>query len=273
MKYLLHADDFGRSVSINSSIKKLIKKKKLNSVSIIVCQSGYKDALKIIKKEFKDKINIRLHLNLTDGKSINKNKIYNYSFFKLLLLPYLPSYKNEKKFIKGEILKQIRIYKDDFNLKSISIDGHQHIHMIPWIFNIIFMNRNKYNIRYIRKPREYFYVSEIKDIFKLEYLINILKFIILKVLDKYLEKKINKFSYKYSFSGILYTGINTLESVKKSIKIANKKNLKYLEILFHPGKCSESEKKLFSKSFYKYYFSNQRIVEQNILKNLKLNSK
>lgn len=271
MKYLLHVDDFGRSNSINNSIKKLIKNKKINSVSIIVCQSGYREALKIINKDLKNKINIRLHLNLTDGKSINNQKIYNYSFIKLLLMPYLPFYRNEIKFIKREILEQIRIYKNDFNLKTISIDGHQHIHMIPWIFNIIFMNRNKYNIKYMRKPRECFYVSEIKDIFKLNYLINILKFCILKALDKYLEKKINKFNYKYSFSGILYTGINTLKSVKRSIKIANKKNLQYLEILFHPGKCCENEKKLFSKSFYEYYLSNQRIVEQKILNDLKLN--
>ena len=270
MKYLLHADDFGRSNSINNSIKNLVKNQKINSVSIIVCQSGYREALKIFNKEFKNKINIRLHLNLTDGKSINNQKIYNYSFIKLLLMPCIPFYRNEMKFIKKEILEQIQIYKNDFNLKTISIDGHQHIHMIPWIFNIIFMNRNKYNIKYMRKPREFFYVSEIKDIFKLKYLINILKFCILKTLDKYLEKKINKFKYKYSFSGILYTGINTFRSVQRIIKIADKKNLRYLEILFHPGKCCESEKKLFNKSFYKYYFSNQRIVEQEILNNLKL---
>ena len=30
MKYLLHVDDFGRSNSINNSIKKLIKNKKIN---------------------------------------------------------------------------------------------------------------------------------------------------------------------------------------------------------------------------------------------------
>lgn len=270
MKYLLHADDFGRSKSINNSIKILIKNKKINSVSIIVGQSGYKEVLKYINLEIKKKINIRLHLNLTDGKSIKDKKNYNYSFIKLLFMPYIPFYKKKISFIKHEILEQIRIYKNDFKLKYISIDGHQHIHMIPWIFNIIYKNRSKYGVRYMRKPREHFYFSNVKDFFNLSFLVNIIKYCILKALEKYLKKKINKFTYKYTFYGILYTDMNTIKSVKESIKIANKRNFKYLEILFHPGKCSKTEKKLFSKSFYKYYFSQQRTKEQNILNKLNL---
>ena len=269
MKYLIHADDFGRSKSINRSIYKLIIKKKINSVSLIICQSGYKDALGLIKK-IKKKINIRLHLNLTDGVSIKNLKIYNNTFFKLLIMPYIPFYRKNMKIIEEEIIEQIKIFKKDLKLKYLSIDSHQHIHIIPWIFNIILKNKDKYNLKYVRIPNENFYYSKLYDFLNIYYLINILKYFVIKILLKFLNTKILYFAYKYKFSGILFSGINTIKSVDISIKLANKKNIKNLEILFHPGRCTKNEKKIFKTSFFNYYYSIKRKKEQYVLNKLTL---
>jgi chitin disaccharide deacetylase len=256
-KIILHADDFGRSPNISKSINECIKKKVITSISIIVTEKIY--GLKLIHKS---RVAKRLHLNLTDfsPKLCKKSKIYKLSFINLLLMPYLPKFIENKKIIKNEIIRQLEIYKQNVS-NEISIDGHQHVHVIPWILDIIVDLKNKYKIKTIRMPNEYFAINY-EDLFNINILKNLIKFFILKLLVFISLNNFKKFKNKNLFSGIIYSGFQNKKNIIKILKkYKASKYLNNLEILFHPGYASKNEKYLFNGLFYKYFFSKNRVKE------------
>ncbi len=265
-KIILHADDYGRSPNISKSIYQCIKAKTINSISIIVSEKIY--GLNYLKKI---KVKKRLHLNLTDfsQKLSKKSFLYDLSFIDLLLLPLFPRYNQKKKIIEKEIDRQIKIYQKISKEKKIFLDGHQHIHMIPWIFDLIYQKRVKFNISSMRIPDEKFIIN-IEDIIKLSILKNIIKFFIIKILIFFSSHKIKKINYDYKFFGIIYSGYQNIKYIHKLLNLKSNKKLKNkIEILLHPGFASKSEKNLFKKSFFEYYSSVKRIKEFNLTLSLK----
>ena len=128
MKYKniqLHADDFGRSKEISNNILKCVKFGFLDGVSVMINHDN--DCHKILKKI--KNVNIRLHLNLTEFPKSESYK--NLSFLKLIFLNNIRKKKVIKE-IDSQINKFIKIYKP----RKLKIDGHEHVHMIPWISKI-----------------------------------------------------------------------------------------------------------------------------------------
>lgn len=265
-KIIIHADDFGRSLNISKSIYRCILAKSVSSISIIVSEQIY--GLNLIKKLKVDK---RLHLNLTDfsKKKSNKNFIYNLSFLDLMMMPIMPNFFIKQKYIEKEIIRQIKNYKNKIKTKEIFIDGHQHVHMIPWIFKIIFRLRKKYNITNIRIPDEKF-VIVYKDFFNFQIIKNIFKLLLIKLFIYISQNKIKKIKYKYNFFGLIYSGNQSKEYLNKVINYQKTNSKKTIEFLMHPGIAISREKKLFRKSFFDYYSSSKRTKEFTLTKSLKL---
>ena len=264
-KIIFHADDYGRSPNISKSIYTCIKKKIISSISIIVSE-------KIYGLEYLAKVNVskRLHLNLTDfsKKKSKKNFIYNLSFLHLFLMPFLPNFKINKKKVENEILRQIKLYKKLLKKDEVFLDGHQHVHMIPWIFNLIFYLRKKNKIVNIRIPNEIFTIS-IFDLLRFSILKNIFKYFVIKIFIYISKRKISKIKYNYNFFGLIYSGHQNEKSLNKVILLNKKKNNhKKLEILLHCGYASLNEKKLFKKVFFEYYISKDRRREFDMTKSL-----
>ena len=262
-KIYFHADDFGRSKLISKNIYKCIKYGIVNSISIMVgFNENYFDKIK------KDRyLNIRLHLNLTEYYK-KSSLIENYSFLKLMILRFTPNFIGHRENIKKEIEGQIIYFKNKFNLKSIQIDSHEHIHVIPWINDIIGELKKKYNIVELREPIEKIYLVKFIDIIKAAYLMNIIKFLLIKFLSIFHNKN-KKSLIKKNFTGILYTGFQNLNSIIKGIKI-NSKNNKTLEVLIHPGYTNYSEFRLFKNRYFNYYSSKNRINEFKLASSKKI---
>jgi len=262
-KIYFHADDFGRSKVISQNIYKCIKLKIINSISVMVgFNEYYFDHIK------KDRlINIKLHLNLTENYS-SSSLSYNYSFFKLLFLRYGFKYSFHKEKIKNEIEKQIIYFKKRFNVTSIKIDSHEHIHIIPWINDIILDLKIKHKIIELRQPIEKYYFINLKDFVNVGYLSNIIKFLIIIFLSNFHRKhKLNLI--KSNFTGLLYTGFQNFDSIKKGISL-NRTNNKTLEVLIHPGYTNRNEVNFFKKKYFMYYSSHQRIKEHKIASSKKI---
>ena len=263
---ILHADDFGRTALISKSIYECIKAQTINSISIIVSEKIH--GVNYIKK---NKVKKRLHINLTDFsyKFSNRSFLYNLSFIDLFFLPFLPNFHYKKKLIESEIDRQIRVFKKTFNKKKIFVDGHQHVHMIPWIFNLIYKKRVKSKITNIRIPNENFIINY-EDLFKISILKNIIKYLVIKLFIFISYKKIKKINYNYIFFGIIYSGQQNIKYIRKVLKFKKKLNLRNkIELLLHPGFSSKKEKKFFKKNFFKYYQSNDRKKEFKLTLSLK----
>lgn len=129
MKKNIVIDDFGRTPQVSKNILNVINDvPSIHEVSVMVgfVKTSIHEELK------KNKIETSLHLNLTDNISIKKiNK--NLSFIDLLFLS-----KKRRKFVYKEIDNQIQIYQKLYNLKYITVNGHEHIHSVPWIYKYLY---------------------------------------------------------------------------------------------------------------------------------------
>ena len=254
----IHADDYGYSQNISQDIMFCIDNGLVNSVSVMI--HADEDTLNNLqKKELK---NISLHLNLTSlnlgSEYDNQSKLNNLSFLKLFFAG-----KKTKKICSKEIDYQINKFKNKFNHDTLSIDGHHHIQLIPWIFRIL-QNRNE-NIQ-IRIPNEEIFLFSRKSVFKILFWRNLFALTTLKILS--ISK--NKFSVK-NFSGLLYSGIYNHTIFISHIKKMVNKDVPF-EITFHPGSGCLSEKDIFKKSHFKYVTSPRRKDELNLLTTTNLDS-
>ena len=130
-KIHIHADDFGRSELISQNILKCINNRHISSVSVLV---GFDE--KYFDDIIKKKVNIKLHINLTETY---KNFLINqsYTFFGLLFLQLNPNFSKHKKIIIDQIETQIQYFKSKFKINKIKLGSHEHIHIIHWINKIL----------------------------------------------------------------------------------------------------------------------------------------
>jgi len=256
----LHADDFGRSELITSNIYKCIKYGSINSISVMMgFGKFYFKKIKKIKKL--KKLKIKLHINLTEEKK-QKFAFKENTFIKLLLIKFSKGYKEKRCRVFNEIESQLISFKKEFSLKKIYIDSHEHVHIIPWIFDILIELSSKHNIVEIRLPNESFFICNFKDLFNKNYLLNVIKLIVIKFLLLLNKKKNSKKTNFVCFTGIMYSGIQNLNSILNGFKLSKKNEKKNgTEILVHPGFSSSKEKNIFQIKYYQFYSSLNRIVE------------
>ncbi len=254
-KILFHADDFGRSSEISKNIFKCLEFGYLNSVSVMVNHD--QDSLKKLAKI--KNINIRLHLNLTEipkSNEINNEFLSNLNFLKLLVLG-----KKNKELVIKEIHNQITKFIKIFDPKELKIDGHEHIHLIPWIYKHLSENKDNYKIYEMRNSNEELLIPRIKDLFNPQYFRNLSACILVKFFYIF-NKKFKILSPK--FAGLLYSGIQDEQTIKKTLNYFKKKNIENFEILIHPGSTNYEEKKLFKKQYFNFYISKKRKTEYDL---------
>tara|TARA_Y100001970_G_C14257389_1_gene876527 strand:- start:9021 stop:9791 length:771 start_codon:yes stop_codon:yes gene_type:complete len=245
-------DDYGRTPKISEEILKIIEDIKIiDEVSVIV---GFIEN-SLHKKLRETNVKTSLHLNLTDNVKIKNIKDGNLSFIKLLFLPT-----KNRKFIYEEIDKQIKAYSIIYNLNYIDINGHEHVHTIPWIYNYLLRKENIKNIRY--SSEKFYFV--IKKINPLKLFRNYIAFLLIKILNFSNKTKSNK-----KFFGVIYSNYMCEKVYKKIINLNQNSNI---QILYHPGKASKNENNFFSKDyFFKYFTSDLREKEKQELYEIKKN--
>lgn len=133
---------------------------------------------------------------------------------------------------------------------------------MPWVYTYI-LNQGNIKVAEIRYPKESLFFVNYKFLINLHFLRNLFLTLMLRILFNVINfKKINP----PEFYGLLYSSLYNKKVLNKNIEQCKKKK-QNVEILFHPGKASQAEKKYFNKKYYKFYISNQRNLEKNILKN------
>ena len=219
-KIFFHCDDYGISPSVNRQIIKYIKQDKIDSLSVICNSYYYKNNIIKLKKLIKKKnIDIYCHINLTDFKALKLNL----NFFKIFLLNFFSIFfnKNFVNKIKNNICNQIDIFIKNFHTKNktLYIDGHQHIHMNTFIFNLIkdYLIKKKMKFKFRNSNEVFFFYLTSKSI------INYLKLFIIKFLKLTLGKKNDKYFDNKMFFGLIGSGIQNEFLLKKIIKLIKKK--------------------------------------------------
>jgi hopanoid biosynthesis associated protein HpnK len=153
---IVNADDFGLTHSVNRGIMQCFKNGIVTSTSLLANGKAFEDAVAISQKNH---MNIGVHLSLMDGKPVsdikkipslvdNNGCFYkNYISFSLRYFLSLLSHSEIETEFRAQIEKILNA-----GIAPDHIDGHNHVHIFPGIFDIIIRLMKEYNIKSVRVP-------------------------------------------------------------------------------------------------------------------------
>ncbi len=231
-KFILNADDLGKSEFHNNAVLEGFKNGFLKSTSVMTNMPFYKDALyRVILPN--PNLGVGVHLNLIEGKAINprlnllcdRYGNFNNGYLSLLL-------KSKNKIFLAQVEKEFRSQIETAleTFQPSHIDSHVHVHSIPNIFELCAKLANEYNIKQIRTQNEIpYFVKGYKY-----NPINLIKVILLNhfsLKNKQIVKKYNLKTNDYLI-GVSYTAMMNSETLLEGLKKI--KNANVVESLIHP---------------------------------------
>ena len=278
-------DDYGISIDGNRRIENCLENGVLNKVSVLPNGeiSDFKQRL------LGNNTTLSLHINLVEGRPlsgpndidllISDNGYFKYSFIGLFFLSISNKRKEFEKQVYKEIQSQIKFWKKALGeMLSVSIDSHQHTHMIPLVFKTLMrvIKEEGLKVSYLRIPDEpllpYIYTPSLY----FEYHpVGLVKQWLLKTFAFINRKELKKSKIQSAyFMGIMFSGKLNEVRIKKLLphylSLAKKYN-KDIEIGFHPGNIKDTETLIdgIRHDFKKFYVSPWSNIEHETLINFK----
>ena len=255
---IYHSDDMGATLSITARLIEAWERGLLDGFSIFADSAYLEDIKKSLRASPERTARIAVHLNLWEGKPIlpalevprlvDKDGYFKVGFLDILKR-YLLSPGKEKTALLDEVERewdaQIKKVTDTVKPRTVAaVDGHSHIHMLPFLFKIATRLAKKYDISEIRIVAEpYHFSDKFSECLSKVFVKNIIKHLVLSAcvpFDVRIAKKA-RVGYPESMIGILYSGIMSRANIASGIMAAEKKRIKKIEVLMHIGRASETE--------------------------------
>ena len=249
-----HADDFGLFPKQSSRIIDCHTQGNLNGISIMPNSEYLDECMELLKPHKKD-IEVTVHLNLIEGKSVcdskelplltNSKGILCGSFSLLLIHSFTNKRMKYLKELKKELRAQIHAVQSRLPIGTpLRLDGHAHYHMIPVVFDALMeiVREDQLDVSYIRFPREYLSLyfrhrKELRDLAAINFVkVSILNLLVWRNKRKYSDRL--KSMTQKLFLGVFLSGSMYRENVAPllpdAIDLAKKKKCG-IEVLAHPG--------------------------------------
>lgn len=303
----IHADDYALTVNTSKDMLCCMKKGKLDSISIVPNMSCFHECMEMLYQAipalpFLPKMSV--HLDFVEGHSLagakevpllvkDRGTLMGLSWGGVFLLSYLPWRRwDAKKQLKKEIKAQIEAVQAAVQhamdiakkhgipcaQKHIRIDSHQHAHMIPIVWEALtdVIAEEKYDIEYIRNPKEMMgvFLAEF-SLWKTYRPINFVKNRLLSLYSHRADRyaKVHDMEQMYLWGLIMSGHMDYDRIVRLYPKIAAKarKDNRVLEILFHPGLMlpEELSDEIGEDAAKDFYMRQDRHVEMKSLDQMK----
>lgn len=254
-KIILCADDYGQNPSISQAIINLIEKKRLSATSCMTNSVYWPEHAKWLQP-YKGKVDIGLHVNLTEGVSLSGH-LKMMPLSGLLMRAYL--HQLNQPAIEAEVNAQLDKFVEEMQQLPDFIDGHQHVHQFPVIRDVIlkiYEKRLKVNGTYIRSVNDNKILLRFSDAY--------LKKIIIQLTGAFAFKaklKVMNIPHNSSFSGI-YDFVNGKHYPEKFPEFLKKIQDNGL-IMCHPGLLSDDESDpIYSAREFEYrYFMSEKFLK------------
>lgn len=285
MKVFFHADDAGAGRQATKKIVDCWEKGYVDGYSIIADENCYDIITDSLQKLPEKYARLSVHLNITDGYCLNQqsagtliaspNGRLKLTFIDALLLTFKNS-KTKRQFEEQVFMEwdsQINSIKKNIGKREIdTLDSHNHVHMIPALFDVILRLSVKHQIKNIRFAKEIFSLNDFTDGFNFFFWKNTLKWIVINYLCWRIKNKKYKFSPKAQFiTGILYSGHMSAINIKGALSKAERKGASSVEVVYHPGRAlpDEMENWALSTNARSFFTSEWRDREYETAKKIK----
>ncbi|OIO33476.1 hypothetical protein AUJ44_00365 [Candidatus Nomurabacteria bacterium CG1_02_47_685] len=279
MRIIVSVDDYGLTEGITDTILEAVDAGFVSSVSVIANGDAFAHAIAEYSKRGCFRLSVRL--NLVEGPSVaprsevslllGKDGQFKYSFVSLVLR-YLFSSRTTKEILRRQVARECAAQIEKVRQAAgegidIGIDGHQHTHMIPFVFDAILSLGARYRFSRMRIPREPFFAVSLKNYANG----NILKHFLLNILSRRNKKRLLNIPVSDWFIGVLETGDATIAGITHALgSIAARRETgakTTVEVLLHPGEARADKKDEWRgrRSFLAHYYAAGRSRERAIL--------
>ncbi|MDA7742155.1 ChbG/HpnK family deacetylase [Francisellaceae bacterium] len=139
-KITICADDFGQNPAVTAGVLQLLKCGKINATSCLVNSKYWEASAVELKQIYNDKMQVGLHLNLTEGKPLTDTKCLKrdgafMGLNPLLIKAFTCRLKSQQ--IYQELKAQLQKFISVWGQNPDFIDGHQHIHHLPVVRKVL----------------------------------------------------------------------------------------------------------------------------------------
>jgi predicted glycoside hydrolase/deacetylase ChbG (UPF0249 family) len=280
MKLILYNDDFGLTYGLTNAVRESFLNGTTTCASIRTNGLAFRYAVDEIMPTIPE-LELGLHVNLSEGPpNADPSKVPRLidrrGYLKRSFLDCYFALRRDKDLLK-EIEIEIRAQFEkaaSCGLAFNHVNGNQHIHMIPSIFNIICQMMNDYGVKFIRIPLEPFFFSlSFEDNLYMMRSLNFLKYFLLRRLSLKALVTMKRYDLRCvgCFVGILNTGRMTVNVVKSAVKRLEQCGIDAAEVLFHPADI-DHQKDIDARGnrIPHYYYLKERRIEKEHLLSLEL---
>ncbi len=229
---IVNADDLGMTPGTNKAIFNGYDHGMITHTSIMANGDYFSEAIEGLQE--RKELGVGIHLNLTYGKALHFNSVYNDAegIFNLGYLKLLALSIRNKEFLKAiEVEFEQQILRAVHAEISIThLDSHRHIHLIPGIYPIVAKLAKKYDIFRVRLVNENI-IDSMSLSGRYNFILNggIIKYLLLRTFTAIDASHANLYE-NIKFYSILYTGVVTRDILQK-LRISDE----HYEVMVHPG--------------------------------------
>lgn len=260
------ADDFGLSRGITDTILETVDNGPVTLVSIIPNGDAVVYAIEEYKKR-SEHLTLAVHLSLTEGKVLSKDSDIslltdaggNFKYGVVgLWLAYLIAVRVKKlhfrEQVRREIVAQLTRIREMSGVKEIAVNGHQHVHLIPFVFDELVALPDIARVRTILEPFQWTWSPT-----------SILAHFVLASLSKRATRilRLRGIATNDSFIGFVHSGHMTEKNVRTGLARSNGS----VEVLLHPGSALPNELDVWkgSRADIEWHYSPWRTKEREML--------
>lgn len=285
MRILVSADDFGLSEGITTNILDAVDHGSVTSVSVIANGNGFEHAICEYRK--RRGFYLTVHLNLMEGRPlcpadelpdlVDERGYFRHSFQSLYLL-HLRSGNAQREALCRQVRAEFRAQLDRVadctdSRSGLRADSHLHVHMIPFVFDVLMDLHRAFRFEYVRCLHEPFFLTFDGRGSLGNYAgLNIAKHLILNTFARRALPRLRSRGIPHCrhFIGVLFTGNMRTAAVQSALaRLESRCEAgEVVEILFHPGGAAPGEEWLWNEkpSFQRVYYSDWRTRERSTLK-------
>ena len=148
----LHADDLGLAPGVDQAILTLMSTGRLDGASLLVDGPSAETAV-ATWKDLESRPPLTLHLCLSEGLQPEHCPDLPASFGQLLLASFWPAHgRRLRPQLERAIRHQIRRYRHLSSEPPHRVDGHQHIHLVPLVLDVVLQQPDIHWVRTTAEP-------------------------------------------------------------------------------------------------------------------------
>ena len=260
------ADDFGLTRGITDTILETVDRGSVTLVSVIPNGEAVEYAIEEYKKR-SEYLMLIAHLNLTEGPAlstvrdipllVDSTGKFRHGVVGLWIAYLIAGSRVRSRFreqILLEITTQLARIKEVSGLKKIAINSHQHVHLIPFVFNELVKIPGVTRIRTVREPFQWSWSF-----------ISILARLMLALLSNRAARiaRLHNITTNDSFIGFTHSRCMTPNVFRTGLARAKG----FIEASFHPGSATKGELSSWqgSRANIAWHYSLWRAKEREML--------